>query len=109
MFLANGKKKRETAQWGQEDVILLIQDLLTFGAEWIWILRVVMFGVSWNPYFLISRLPVFQNYQISGLPGPKISKFLDFWISRFLPCPFRFVGALSPTHQSAVPWFVGHN
>ena len=50
---------------------------------------------------------LFCGAHISGFPGPKISKFQDFWISRFPPCPFQFIGALSPTyHIRVAPCFL---
>ena len=55
-------------KWGQEDFFLVIQTLLTFCAERIWILTICIFLIL-GPH-------------ISGFPGPQISKFLDFQVPR---------------------------
>ena len=59
-------------KWGQEDFLLLIQTLSTFWAERIWILRSFLF-------FLLF------GSQISGFPGPQISKFPDQGLGRLGP------------------------
>ena len=63
---------------------LLTQTLPTFWAERIWILRVfIFFSIFWTPNFWISRSP---DLQISGFPGPQISKiprFPDFQVPGF--------------------------
>ena len=58
----------------------LIQTLLIFWGERIWILRIFSFGICWTLKFWISRSP---DLQISGFPGPQISKFPDFQVPRF--------------------------
>ena len=52
---------------------LLIQTLPTFWAEWIWIVRILIFWIV--------------GPQISGFPGPQISKFPDFQVPRFSDFP----------------------
>ena len=70
-------------EWGQEDFFLLIQTLPTFGAEWIWILRICMFCDLLDPKFLEFQVSRSQNSQISGFPG-------------YPPCPFRCADGRGP-------------
>ena len=61
MFLAHAKNAWDGPKWGQNVFSLLIQTLPTFWAERIWILRSVIFVISWTPKFWISRSPDFQD------------------------------------------------
>ena len=58
------EKMAWVSKWDQEDFFLLIQSLPTFWAERIWIFRTFIFFLFFRP-------------QISGFPGPQISKFPD--------------------------------
>ena len=78
---------------GRGNVFLLIQTLLTFWADRIWMFEIFEFGNFLHPKFLDFQVPRFQNswiskslgFQIPRSPHSQISRFLNFQRNSQIP------------------------